>query len=354
MRVTQVSTGGAFGAKEDLSVQCHAALLAPATGRPVLRRAQPRRRACASTPSATRCGSTYTRRLRRGRAACSPSRRGSSATPAPTRASATRCSSAPPATPAAPTACRTSTSRRRPSTRTTRRAARCAASASTSRTSRSRACSTCSPSRSASTAGRSAGATRSTTGDRFGTGQMLGPGVGLKQTLLAVRDAYRGARYAGIACGAKNTGIGNGMAEYGRAILRPEADGTRHALPLLDGDGPGRAHRPRADRLRGARPAAGAGSASSSTPSASSRPARRPPRARPCSAATPCIDAARKLKAALNGGRSSELAGQEFGGEFVVDWTTRSNDADEPVTHLAYALGDAGRRSSTTRAGSRR
>ena len=63
-------------------------------------------------------------------------------------------------------------------------------------------------------------------GDRFGTGQKLGPGVGLKQTLLAVRDAYRDARYAGIACGVKNTGIGNGMREFGHAILRPEPDGT--------------------------------------------------------------------------------------------------------------------------------
>ena len=36
MRVTQVSTGGAFGAKEDLNVQGHAALLATVTGRPVL------------------------------------------------------------------------------------------------------------------------------------------------------------------------------------------------------------------------------------------------------------------------------------------------------------------------------
>ena len=91
-------------------------------------------------------------------------------------------------------------------------------------------------------------------GDRFGTGQRLGPGVGLKQTLLAVRDAYRGARYAGIACGVKNTGIGNGVPESGRAILRPEADGTRHAVPLVDRDGPGRPHRPAPDRLRGARP----------------------------------------------------------------------------------------------------
>src|SRR5207245_8633 len=36
VRVTQVSNGGAFGAKEDLNVQCHASLLALRTGRPVL------------------------------------------------------------------------------------------------------------------------------------------------------------------------------------------------------------------------------------------------------------------------------------------------------------------------------
>ena len=81
---------------------------------------------------------------------------------APTRASATRCSSARRDMPAARTGSTTSTSRRRPSTRTIRRAARCAASASTSRTSRWKACSTSSPSSSGSTGGRSAGATRST------------------------------------------------------------------------------------------------------------------------------------------------------------------------------------------------
>ncbi|HZD79837.1 MAG TPA: molybdopterin cofactor-binding domain-containing protein, partial [Actinomycetota bacterium] len=36
VRVTQVANGGAFGAKEDLNVQCHAALLAHLTSRPVL------------------------------------------------------------------------------------------------------------------------------------------------------------------------------------------------------------------------------------------------------------------------------------------------------------------------------
>jgi selenium-dependent xanthine dehydrogenase len=63
-------------------------------------------------------------------------------------------------------------------------------------------------------------------GDEFGAGQRLGPGVGLKKTLLAVREAYKTARFAGIGCAVKNTGVGNGVTEYGRAILRPEADGS--------------------------------------------------------------------------------------------------------------------------------
>jgi selenium-dependent xanthine dehydrogenase len=62
-------------------------------------------------------------------------------------------------------------------------------------------------------------------GDIFGTGQRLGPGVGLKKTLLAVKDRYRGARFGGIACGVKNTGVGNGLAEYGKAVVRVEEDG---------------------------------------------------------------------------------------------------------------------------------
>jgi selenium-dependent xanthine dehydrogenase len=56
-------------------------------------------------------------------------------------------------------------------------------------------------------------------GDRFCTGQVLNKPFGLKRTLEAVRDAYRGAKYAGIACGIKNVGIGNGMADLGKAML---------------------------------------------------------------------------------------------------------------------------------------
>ena len=63
-------------------------------------------------------------------------------------------------------------------------------------------------------------------GDRFCTGQRLTKPFGLEKTLLAVRDVYRGERYAGIACGIKNVGIGNGLPEIGRASLTVEEDGT--------------------------------------------------------------------------------------------------------------------------------
>jgi xanthine dehydrogenase molybdenum-binding subunit len=173
-------------------------------------------------------------------------------------------------------------------------------------------------------------------GDRFTTGQRLGPGVGLKKTLAAVRDAYRSARYAGIACGVKNTGIGNGVTERGRAVLRPEADGSVtvfHSWTEM-GQGVHTALMQIACEELGLTPErvhlvvdteheldTGQTTASRST----------------VLGGRAVIEAARALKAALDGGRLEDLAGQEFAGEFVVDWTTALGpDVEEPVTHLAY------------------
>ena len=171
-------------------------------------------------------------------------------------------------------------------------------------------------------------------GDLTGTGQRLGPGVGLKKTLLAVRDAYHEEAYAGIACGLKNTGIGNGVTEYGRAILRPERDGTVTLLHSWTEMGQGvhtvlrqlacEALGLEADKVRVVVDTereldTGLTTASRST----------------VLGGNAVLDAAHKLKEALVGRSLEELAGQEFLGEFVVDWTTQ-NDADEPVTHLAY------------------
>jgi xanthine dehydrogenase molybdenum-binding subunit len=67
-------------------------------------------------------------------------------------------------------------------------------------------------------------------GDLFSTGQILDKSVGIKKTLEAVKDIYYDAtkrgKAVGIGCGIKNTGIGNGAKEWGKARLVIEKDGT--------------------------------------------------------------------------------------------------------------------------------
>ena len=177
-------------------------------------------------------------------------------------------------------------------------------------------------------------------GDRFGTGQLLGPGVGLEKTLLAVRDAYRGARFAGIACGAKNVGIGNGMVERGRAILRPEADGTLTLWHSWTEMGQG-VHTVFAQIVAeevGVDPAAvrvlvDTEQELDTGETTASRATTLGGRA--------VAEAARALRAALDargpGSVPRDLAGREFAGEYVVDWTTPIGEGiADPVTHLAY------------------
>ncbi len=56
-------------------------------------------------------------------------------------------------------------------------------------------------------------------GDMTATNQVIEGGAGARETLLAVKDAFYAAKYAGIACGIKNTGIGNGMPDASSALI---------------------------------------------------------------------------------------------------------------------------------------
>ena len=67
-------------------------------------------------------------------------------------------------------------------------------------------------------------------GDRFATGQLMDESCGIRQTLEAVREVYKGARTAGIACGIKNTGIGNGMEDIGRVAIEVLPDESLEVL----------------------------------------------------------------------------------------------------------------------------
>jgi xanthine dehydrogenase molybdenum-binding subunit len=179
------------------------------------------------------------------------------------------------------------------------------------------------------------------TGDRFGSGQRLGPGVGLKRTLLAVREAYESARYAGIACGVKNTGIGNGVVERGRAVLRPEPDGTVTLFHSWTEMGQG-IHTALAqvaatelglpvDRIRVEVDTTHELDTGETTASRAT-----------LLGGWAVIAAARRLNAARverrpDGSDLAALAGGDYVGEHVIDWTSPIEASDpDPVTHVAY------------------
>lgn len=56
-------------------------------------------------------------------------------------------------------------------------------------------------------------------GLKTATGQKLS-GVGIKKCLLALKDDFEKAKYAGIATGIKNSGVGNGMPDFSDVIIK--------------------------------------------------------------------------------------------------------------------------------------
>ncbi len=64
-------------------------------------------------------------------------------------------------------------------------------------------------------------------GEVLPNGQIAPPSTALVETLLAVKDVFEKNRNAGIACAMKNAGVGVGIADYGRCILAVK-DGQIH------------------------------------------------------------------------------------------------------------------------------
>jgi len=58
-------------------------------------------------------------------------------------------------------------------------------------------------------------------GDAFATGQVMRESVrGMRESLEAVKEIYKSAKYKGIGCGIKSTGLGNGTTELGYITIR--------------------------------------------------------------------------------------------------------------------------------------
>ncbi len=175
-------------------------------------------------------------------------------------------------------------------------------------------------------------------GDRFATGQRMPASCGIRQTLEAVRDVYTSAPTAGIACGIKNTGIGNGMEDIGRVAVEVRDDGRleittgytemgqglhtilRQVVCQETGLDPGLM-----EVRTVSRPDVECGMTTASRATALSTAAGQ--------------IAARQLAGALRGAALADLAGRRFSGEYVCDFTTAPGaGGNEPVTHMAFGF----------------
>jgi CO/xanthine dehydrogenase Mo-binding subunit/aerobic-type carbon monoxide dehydrogenase small subunit (CoxS/CutS family) len=196
-------------------------------------------------------------------------------------------------------------------------------------------------------------------GDAFATGQIMRESVrGMRVSLEAVKGVYKSAKYKGIGCGIKSTGLGNGTIEGGYIVIRvvdqTSRSGVTPGLEILNGytemgQGvytataqavseetglPANIMTVRWDKDLGNK--CGETWASRATTLS-------------CAAAQ---QAARKLAVDLKELPLEQLVGREYSGEYVCNFTTRPGTPEavlNPTTHLTFSystqvviLGDDG------------
>jgi CO/xanthine dehydrogenase Mo-binding subunit len=167
------------------------------------------------------------------------------------------------------------------------------------------------------------------------TGQVLGQGVGVRQTLLALRDDYIAARAPGLACGLKNTGIGNGVTDMGEAVIEiasPSLVILRHGWTEM-GQGIDTIAVQALCQETGLRPEVvdvrvrtddenigGMTTASRGSVILGSS----------------IVAAARALRSDLAGHGLADLVGRTYRGRWACDWTTPPGRAGAQSTHFSY------------------
>ncbi len=173
-------------------------------------------------------------------------------------------------------------------------------------------------------------------GSKTATGQLLETGVGLKNTLLAVKEQFNNSKFAGIACGLKNTGIGNGMVDDSYVkieIKSPEKIVIHHGWTEM-GQG---VHNMAMQTLHEE-----TGISTYIMEVKVETEADLPTGMTTSSRATAMvgnaiINAAKAIKEDLKAHSLKELTGRTYTGKFVCDWTTKPGEETKKlVTHFSY------------------
>ncbi|MEE8583504.1 MAG: selenium-dependent xanthine dehydrogenase [Acidobacteriota bacterium] len=170
------------------------------------------------------------------------------------------------------------------------------------------------------------------------TGQAISSGAGVRASLLAVKEQFESARCAGIACGIKNTGIGNGMPDWCQVKLVVETPGRvviHHGWTEM-GQG---VHTMAVQVLcqeTGLDPSViGVEVDTRSEAYAGMTTASRGTSL----VGNAIIEACKSFKADLSRHPLSDLQGKSYHGEWTVDWTTKpgQENGGEIHTHYCYS-----------------
>ncbi len=173
-------------------------------------------------------------------------------------------------------------------------------------------------------------------GKMTATGQVLHKGVGVKETLLAVKPFYEKARFKGLACGIKNSGVGNGMADFSDVIIEIKSENqviihhgwtemgqgvhTIATQVLCEETGISPAI---VEVIVDSRAAIPTGMTTSSRATALLGNA--------------ILDASKQIREDLKHNSLQELSGKTYKGNYTCDWTTKPGaDVKEIITHFAY------------------
>jgi aldehyde oxidoreductase len=176
-----------------------------------------------------------------------------------------------------------------------------------------------------------------TDGDMTATGQVIEAGAGVRETLLAVKDEFYAAKFAGIACGIKNTGIGNGMPDSSQARITIAAENkvvVDHGWTEM-GQGVNTVALQVVCNETGIDPSF----IEVRIDTASEQEAGMTTASRATSlVGNALIDACKQLVQDLEKHSLGELVGKKYEGEWVVDWTTKPGAMVEKVyTHYSYS-----------------
>ncbi len=172
-------------------------------------------------------------------------------------------------------------------------------------------------------------------GSQTTTGQVLKEGVGLRETLLAVKDEFYKAQFAGLACGIKNCGIGNKLDESevkieiksgGHIVLHhgwtEMGQGVDTVVQQIFCEETGIDNSDRIDVLVCTSHSAKAGMTTASRATAL--------------VGNAIIEASKALKKDLETKPLSELDGQIYRGRCGLDYASDTGDLNDIITHFAF------------------